>query len=102
MSSGIANFCRRALLPLALLMSTAANAQGIPPLGEGSWVIQTVDSEGEVGWSSSMALDKNGRAHISYFDKTRQTLKYAIHTGGEFVSNTNPSLSINLVLNFGI
>jgi len=33
-----------------------------------------------------MALDKSGRAHISYFDKTRQTLEYATNASGGWVT----------------
>jgi hypothetical protein len=34
--------------------------------GAGNWAVQTVDSEGPVGWNTSIALDQNDRPHISY------------------------------------
>jgi hypothetical protein len=43
----------------------------------GSWVIQTVDSDGDVGWYNSIAVDSNNKAHISYYDGTNFDLKYA-------------------------
>jgi len=45
------------------------------------WSIQTVDSDGEVGLYTSIALDSAGRPHISYCDWTNGDLKYAHWTG---------------------
>jgi PKD repeat protein len=42
-----------------------------------SWVIETADSEGEVGYHSSIDLDSNGVPHIAYFDGTNKAIKYA-------------------------
>ncbi len=43
----------------------------------GSWSIETVDSAGEVGMCTSIALDSSDNVHISYFDLTNYNLKYA-------------------------
>ena len=43
------------------------------------WHIETVDSEGSVGWSTSLALGAGGYPHISYHDYTNDDLKYAYY-----------------------
>jgi parallel beta-helix repeat protein len=48
---------------------------------ENEWFTQLVDSEGDVGRHSSLALEKNGYPHICYFDWTNKDLKYAKWTG---------------------
>ena len=45
------------------------------------WHIETVDSEGNVGINSSLALDSGGNPHISYYDVTNTALKYAYYDG---------------------
>jgi hypothetical protein len=45
------------------------------------WDIDTVDSGGNVGWYTSLALDSSDNPHISYFDETNQDLKYAWWSG---------------------
>ena len=39
--------------------------------------IHTVDSAGNVGLETSIALDEDGNSHISYLDRTNDSLKYA-------------------------
>ena len=53
------------------------------------WTIETVDSTGNVGWDTSIALDTSNYPHISYFDDTNDDLKYAhmISSGWNFWSN---------------
>ena len=43
----------------------------------GSWKTYTIDSEGDVGEWTSIAIDSNGKVHISYLDDTNNDLKYA-------------------------
>jgi hypothetical protein len=48
-----------------------------------AWISETVDSIGGL-WAdsfTSLALDVNGRPHISYLDKAEGDLKYAYHDG---------------------
>ena len=42
-----------------------------------SWLIEAVDSSGNVGSYTSIAVDTAGYPHISYYDETNQALKYA-------------------------
>ncbi len=44
------------------------------------WTMYGVDREGDVGKDSAFVLDKEGYAHISYFDETNDALKYAYQT----------------------
>jgi len=60
------------------------------------WNIETVDSAGDVGEYTSIAIDNNGYSHISYYDSTNRHLKYARWTGTAWSIKTVDS-SIGIV-----
>jgi len=70
-----------ALLLLFLAVPCIAMAQG--------WHIETVDSEGDVGRYTSIAVDSADHPHISYRDWTNGGLKYA--TNAEIPIGANVS-----------
>lgn len=43
----------------------------------GAWTTTTVDSAGEIGEYTSLAVDAAGGVHISYLDGTNAELRYA-------------------------
>jgi hypothetical protein len=49
--------------------------------GPGTWLRETVDSEGEVGQSPSLSVDADGRVRISYYDASHGDLKFAMSQG---------------------
>jgi hypothetical protein len=53
-----------------------------------SWDIEIVDSFGQVGESTSIALDSDGNPHISYYDRTNSALKYARLLDGDWEIET--------------
>ena len=75
----------RIVLSVAIAMTLSV--LGVPQISEpepaqvGDWNIYTVDSAGDVGFASSIALGPNGVPHISYYDWKNMTLKYAHWTG---------------------
>jgi hypothetical protein len=52
------------------------------------WHLETVDSVGNVGSHTSLALDSAGFPHISYYDATNQDLKYARYDGANWQIET--------------
>lgn len=44
----------------------------------GQWMIERADSEGVVGTYCDIAVDSEGRPHMSYRDRDNQDLKYAV------------------------
>jgi len=53
----------------------------------GSWEIQTLESQGNVGAYSAIALDSNDKVHISYYDFSG-SLKYITNASGAWVITT--------------
>lgn len=71
---------------------------GLPELvgasPDSGWNIRTVDSTGDVGGYTSIALDSSGYPHISYHDDTNSDLKYARWTGSSWSIENVTSVSI--------
>jgi len=64
----------------------------IVPVFAGEWANEVVDSEGDVGRYSSLALDSSDNPHISYFDQTNCDLKYACWGGFNWQMETVDSV----------
>jgi hypothetical protein len=63
----------------------------------GSWGISTVDSAGSVGEYSSIAVDSTGTVHISYYDSTNRSLKYAYGLPDKIVDLADAILALQIV-----
>ncbi len=71
---------RRNVLMTAILCGVVSLAASGPCAAD-TWYIQTVDSAGNVGAYTSLALDGSGYPHISYIDWDNGPLKYAAWNG---------------------
>ena len=57
-----------------------------------SWTTSTIDSVGNVGSRTSIAIDSNDALHISYHDITNGDLKYATDQSGSWANTTVDSV----------
>ena len=75
---------------IAMTLSVMALPQlSEPDLAEESeWKIYTVDSTDYVGAYDSLALDGGDIPHISYYDQTNKSLKYAKWNGSGWFTET--------------
>jgi len=48
------------------------------------WITETVDSGGDVGGITSLAIDRQDHPHIAYYDATHRGIKYARWTGTQW------------------
>ena len=67
------------IVPIFFVLSTAA---------WGGWKSETVASEGDVGGGCCLAVDRWGRPHISYVDKTQGKVMYARYSGSSWELDT--------------
>ncbi|MDY6935224.1 MAG: hypothetical protein SVZ03_13505 [Spirochaetota bacterium] len=55
---------------------------------ETNYISKTLDSNGDVGESTSIAIDSGGNLHISYYDDTNGDLRYITNLSGLWISET--------------
>ena len=78
------------ILSAALLLATL----GVGPVSALTWQMETVDSAGDVGYYTSLALDSADNPRISYFDDTNDDLKYAWYNNSGWQTETVDSVGI--------
>jgi hypothetical protein len=62
----------------------------------GGWRIERVDTIDNVGQYTSLALDKNNNSHISYYDDTNTSLKYAYFDGTWHIETVDETGSVGM------
>ncbi|RMF17250.1 MAG: hypothetical protein D6761_04675 [Candidatus Dadabacteria bacterium] len=58
--------------------------------GTGQWVIEDVDTDGDVGGYPQLEFTQTGRPHIAYYDFTNGRIKYALFNGLEWERQSIP------------
>jgi hypothetical protein len=59
------------------------------------WIIETVDNINPWTAKISLALDSNGKTHISYFDTSNKSIKYANNVSGSWAISAIRSGSVS-------
>ena len=72
-----------------LLFSYVGSASASP------WIIETVDNINPWTAKISLALDSNGKTHISYFDTSNKSIKYANNVSGSWAISAIRSGSVS-------
>ena len=62
---------------------------------QGPWVTQTVDTVADTGMNSSIVIDGQGRAHISYYDASSRALKYATNATDLWAAETVDAVGVS-------
>jgi len=75
-------------IPVVLILAGMLLIGGISASEFAPWSIQTVDSGGQVGQYSSVAMDAAGNPAISYYDQTYGDLMYASWDGSKWIKTT--------------
>jgi hypothetical protein len=75
---------------LTIISPIIADAQ----VTQSGWEMSTIDSNGNVAYTNSIAIDSNNRVHISYSDDTNGDLKYATNVSGSWVISTIDSAGV--------
>ena len=71
-----------------LTKDVAMSPTATPTNAGGAIPTSILESTGEVGRGTSLAIDANGYKHVTYFDDTNYVLKYATDASGSWVNIT--------------
>jgi hypothetical protein len=99
---------RRAVVITGILVTLCALFLGVHPavaaagsespgdVPQATWVTSLLDSVGDVGYFTSIAVDASDKVHISYIDDGGDMLKYASNASGQWViTSVRQALGLN-------
>jgi hypothetical protein len=78
-------FVAMVMVSIAVMPSAIAGKPTTPPA---AFSVYSVDSVGDVGHYTRIALDSQNNVHMTYYDATNYALKYATNTGGPWKLET--------------